>query len=189
MSFDYAPPIIVAALFAARCVEMSVRKGIGRGRISYSATWWGMLLSGTAVVAIALFDYLSAPKISPLVTLLGVSIGLSSFWLRARAAAALGAFWSMHIEIREGHPLVKAGPYAHVRHPIYTAAVLELAGAIITLQSLWGLAAALVIFLPALWARIVLEERAMTAEFGDQYREYIRTTPSLIPRIWKTPKP
>lgn len=180
MSLDLLPPIVVALLFLARCVEMAVRRGVGRGKILNPLTWWGMLISGFVVVGASLMDYLRSPHASEAFVISGVAIGLASFWLRARAAKALGAFWSMHIEIRKNHPLVKSGPYAFVRHPIYTAAILELIGAIVTLCSLWGAAAAAFVFLPALWARIALEERAMIAEFGEAYRKYIRTTPALF---------
>jgi protein-S-isoprenylcysteine O-methyltransferase Ste14 len=110
----------------------------------------------------------------------GLAAGLSSFALRGWAAAHLRAYWSMHIEVRKDHPLVQEGPYAWVRHPIYTAAALELVGAILILQSWWSFLALALFFVPAVTVRILLEERAMIAHFGDTYRTYMTNTPALV---------
>lgn len=161
---------------------MSLRRGSVKGRVYNPGTWWALFTSGTTVVALSLAEYYLRPHlISPLCFFMGIAAGISSFALRAWAARYLGVFWSMHIELREGHPLVEKGPYGLVRHPIYLAAVLELLGAVLLLESWWGLVGALVLFAPALVFRIVLEEQAMIAHFGDHYRTYMTTTPAIVP--------
>ena len=181
MGMHLLPLVTVVALFAARTVEMAVRRGRKAGEIHHPRTWWGLFLGGTAVVASALAEYVLRPHpvVWPLYAL-GLATGLASFALRASAAAHLGAYWSMHIEVRKDHPLVRSGPYAWVRHPVYSAAVLELLGAILILQSWRSLAVFVFLFIPVLAARIVLEERAMIAHFADTYRNYMATTPALV---------
>ena len=174
-------PAAVIALFLVRTVEMATRRGSVKGSVLHPGTWWALLLCGTAVVAAALAQYFLWPH--PLNGAwfgAGLAVGLSSFALRGWAAAHLRAYWSMHIELRADHPLVQEGPYRWVRHPIYTAAALELLGAILMLQSWWALVAFAVLFVPAVTVRILLEERAMIAHFGGTYRTYMTNTPALV---------
>ncbi len=143
-----------------------------------------MLFSGTFVILAALVEFLvRAPRaISwPLFTL-GCAISLCSFALRAWSAHALGRLWSMHIEMRgHEHELVRTGPYAWVRHPIYTAAALELIGAVLMLEAWFSGLGILLVFAPAIYWRIRLEESAMITNFGAAYRAYIDSTPALVP--------
>jgi protein-S-isoprenylcysteine O-methyltransferase Ste14 len=160
---------------------MATRRGSVKGSITNPGTWWALFLGGTAVVGAALAEYFLRPHPMNWVCFaVGAAIGVSSFALRGWAAAHLSAYWSMHIEVRKDHPLIQGGPYAWVRHPIYTAAGLELLGAILMLQSWWSLLAFGLLFVPALTGRIVLEERAMIAHFGDTYRTYMANTPALV---------
>jgi protein-S-isoprenylcysteine O-methyltransferase Ste14 len=100
--------------------------------------------------------------------------------LRASAARALGRFWSMQIEIRKEHPLVTDGPYGWVRHPIYSAAVLEMVATLLLCQAAWSLIPALLLFVPFLALRIRLEEKAMTGHFGERYAAYMHDVPAII---------
>jgi protein-S-isoprenylcysteine O-methyltransferase Ste14 len=184
---NHAAPIVVIALFLARSVEMAIRKGKVKGPILFRGTWWALFASGTAVVGISLTEFYFRPHlVSPACFCAGILAGGLSFALRAWAAHYLGRYWSMHIELRSDQPLVVGGPFGWVRHPIYLAAAFELTGAILLLQSWWGVAAALVLFVPAVACRIVLEERAMIAHFGDAYSTYMTTTPAIVP--WRVPQ-
>ena len=160
---------------------MGIRRGSVKRANIYPATLWGMLVGGTGVIAASLAEfYLRPHPVGGLWIAVGTSIGLLSFVLRAWAAARLGPFWTMHIAIGEGQPLVREGPYSWVRHPVYLAAALELVGAIVVLKSWWGLVTFLGLFAPAVGLRIVLEEKAMIAHFGDTYRSYMTNTPALV---------
>lgn len=160
---------------------MAVRRGTVKGEILYPLTWWAMFLGGTSVVVAALAQYFLRPHpLNWTCFAIGLAAGVSSFALRAWAAAHLRAYWSMHIEVRKDHPLIQGGPYAWVRHPIYSAAALELIGAMLILQSWWGMLAFALCFVPAVTARIMLEEKAMISHFGVSYRNYMTTTPALI---------
>ena len=96
----------------------------------------------------------------------------------------LGKNWSMNLEIKEGHHLVKIGIYKKVRHPMYThfwiwviAQGMVLANALVLV---FGIAAwALLYFL-----RVPEEEEMLIKEFGDEYREYMKNTGRVIPKFW-----
>jgi protein-S-isoprenylcysteine O-methyltransferase Ste14 len=77
--------------------------------------------------------------------------------------------------------VIDTGPYALVRHPIYTgiiAAIVATAAAQATVTGITG--AALVVF--GLWLKARAEERFLTAELGaDAYGGYRRRVPMLVP--------
>ena len=143
-----------------------------------------MIASGTAVTALGLAEYWVKPGFSPWFYGIGLAVGLASFALRHQAARALGAYWSVQVEVRDCHPVVTSGPYALMAHPIYTAAILELVGAILVLRSWWALAGFALFFIPALWARIRLEEAAMVKGCGLSYSNYLARTARLIPSVF-----
>jgi protein-S-isoprenylcysteine O-methyltransferase Ste14 len=112
----------------------------------------------------------------------GVVLGITSVALFAWTHAALGRFWSPYLQLRPGHQLIADGPYARIRHPMYSAIV----GWMISL----GLVAAN--WIPFAFAvlstlnfilRIQGEEKMMLQEFGDKYREYMKRTGRLLP-MW-----
>ena len=119
--------------------------------------------------------------------MLGWTCGLASFGIRRSAIAALGKFWSLHVEIRETHEFVRSGPFRWMRHPTYFSMMLELLALALILQAGWTALLVAVLFVPALLARVRLEEAALVEKFGEAYRAYQRSTPAVIP--WKGPQP
>ena len=99
----------------------------------------------------------------------------------------LGALWSGSVTRKADHRVIETGPYALVRHPIYTgliAASLATAALRGTAFSLVG--AGLVVL--GLWLKGRLEERFLRAELGPaDYDVYAARTPMLIPRLWPAP--
>ena len=77
--------------------------------------------------------------------------------------------------------LVTAGPYAHVRHPIYTGILLAMFGSGIGQSVLWALP--LLIAGPYFVYSARREERQMAVQFPLQYPQYKRRTRMLIPFI------
>lgn len=186
-STDQLPILCVVILYFARIREFFVKRNVVSGQVNEKATFLALLLSGTLVIVLALVEYLVRDLHFVATTFFpGILVAASAFAVRAAAVRALGRMWSVHIEIRKEHQLVQDGPFRWIRHPIYLGAILELLGAIIFLNASYTLIAFVVLFIPSLVARIRLEERAMIAQFGDAYRDYIRTTPAVIP--WKCPQ-
>lgn len=115
------------------------------------------------------------------------------FWLGAIMAAAgllfaiwargyLGGNWSGTVTLKQGHELVTRGPYAMVRHPIYTGLLLALAGSAVARAELRGILA-VVLALWGLWRKLRLEERWMREQFGETYEAYSRRVAALIPLV------
>jgi len=111
----------------------------------------------------------------------GVALALAGVALHARARRALGVLWSSAVAVRTGHAVVRRGPYAVVRHPLYLAVLLLAAGTVLAHPSLAtlcvaaGLGAGMALKIPA-------EERALRDACGDEWTRYAAAVPALLPR-------
>jgi protein-S-isoprenylcysteine O-methyltransferase Ste14 len=108
-------------------------------------------------------------------TVLGM---LFSIWARVR----LGRNWSGRVVLKQGQELISTGPYALVRHPIYTGLLVALAGAALY-DGRWRALLGLVLFTIGFWLKARSEEELLEREFGDEYRSYRARTPMLIPSL------
>ncbi len=80
------------------------------------------------------------------------------------------------------HTLVTSGPYALVRHPLYLGLIAAAFGSLLLYHTFTTLAFA--IMAPFVLLRAGREEKALAAEFGDQWLKYCRRVPAFFPR-WK----
>ncbi len=110
-----------------------------------------------------------------LLTAIGVAFAC---WARAH----LGRNWSATVSVKQDHELIRTGPYALVRHPIYTGMLLAILGTAITIGQ-WRAVLALLIAFASLWRKLRLEERYMSETFGEEYQRYRAHTKALIPYL------
>jgi protein-S-isoprenylcysteine O-methyltransferase Ste14 len=108
-----------------------------------------------------------------LLTALGM---LFSIWARV----SLGRNWSGRVVLKHGQELVCTGPYALVRHPIYTGLLVALSGTALY-EGHWGVLLGLGCFAIGFLLKARSEENLLEREFGERYREYRDRTPMLIP--------
>jgi protein-S-isoprenylcysteine O-methyltransferase Ste14 len=115
---------------------------------------------------------------------LGALIFAASLWLFRRAHKDLGRQWSVSLELREKHQIVRNGVYRRIRHPMYSSFWLwALAQAFLlpnAMAAFSGLVAVAILF----FTRIDFEERMLTDAFGEDYRVYMRETKRIIPGIY-----
>src|SRR5437879_2025433 len=109
-------------------------------------------------------------------TLLGVGLAI---WARL----ALGQNWSGIVTIKQDHQLIRRGPYALVRHPIYAGMLLALLGTALAVGEVRGLLAVAIAFAAWLY-KSRLEERWLTEHFGEDYEKYRREVKALIPNVF-----
>jgi len=120
--------------------------------------------------------------------------GLWPFWLGAAVMVAgllfavwarehLGRNWSRSVTIKQDHELITSGPYAVVRHPIYTGILAGFLGTAIAISEVRGFIVLVLIFL-ILWAKLRMEEQWMRSEFGGTYASYAHRTAALVPYLF-----
>jgi len=116
------------------------------------------------------------------VEILGVGLAVLSLGLLVWTHRTLGLFWTFKLELKPKHKLVTWGPYSRIRHPMY-AAVLTLMFATGMIAADWLILVVSALNLLVVYKRIYSEERMMIDHFGDEYREYMRHTRRLLPRL------
>jgi len=92
----------------------------------------------------------------------------------------LGRFWSSTIAIKAEHALIRTGPYALSRHPIYTGLLLAVIGIALVRGTLGGFAGLALVVLGGL-LRMRQEEQLLLKHFGDAYRAYQVEVPAVFP--------
>ena len=110
----------------------------------------------------------------------GVLITAAGLLFTVWARVYLGRNWSVSVTIKQSHELINTGPYALVRHPIYTGLLVAFIGSAVARCEWRGVLAVLIAW-AALWRKLRLEERWMTEQFGEQYVDYCRRVPALVP--------
>jgi protein-S-isoprenylcysteine O-methyltransferase Ste14 len=101
-----------------------------------------------------------------------------AWWARLH----LGTLWSGTITRKEGHRIVDTGPYALVRHPIYTG--LLLAGfATAIARGRWEALLGAFMFALGCWMKARQEERFLSEELGAEYAAYRKRVRMLVPYL------
>jgi protein-S-isoprenylcysteine O-methyltransferase Ste14 len=94
----------------------------------------------------------------------------------------IGEFWSARVTLKEDHQLILSGPYARVRHPIYSGLLLAMVGTALFVGEWRALVGVALVFV-AHWLKARREEALLAGQFGSAYEEYRKRTGSLLPRL------
>jgi protein-S-isoprenylcysteine O-methyltransferase Ste14 len=120
----------------------------------------------------------------------GVLIAWAAAAFAVWAKLTLGRWFSASFGVKPMHVLITRGPYAIVRHPMYTALVVLGVGLGMAWNSGVSVGFAL-LYLPLFWMHTAIEEQMFEAHFGDEWRAYKARVPRLVPgwrmRLTATP--
>jgi protein-S-isoprenylcysteine O-methyltransferase Ste14 len=105
----------------------------------------------------------------------GIALALWARW-------HLGQYWSARITIKEDHQLIRTGPYARLRHPIYSGLDLAAIGSALAIDR-WRCVVGVFLIILGYWIKAKKEERMLTAQFGADFQEHCRHTGFLFPRL------
>jgi protein-S-isoprenylcysteine O-methyltransferase Ste14 len=120
----------------------------------------------------------------PWAVVVGAMLFIVAMWVFRRTHKELGRNWSITLEIRDKHELVCGGPYALVRHPMYTSFLLMGLGQAFLLSN-WAMGlVGLIGFAILFFLRVDKEERMMLEVFGQRYRDYMERTKRIIPYLY-----
>jgi protein-S-isoprenylcysteine O-methyltransferase Ste14 len=113
-----------------------------------------------------------------------VGIAAGSGWLIETAVRTLGRQWALRARLVEDHKLITVGPYAYVRNPIYTGMLGMLIATGLAMEHWIALLVAVVVFVVGLVIRVRSEEKLLRAAFGEEFEEYARRVPAVLPGIY-----
>ena len=172
-------------VFLLRAISQRTPKAGGkrdrRSQLGIAIQSIGIALAGFGLVKATLPPF-SAPSLAGtagVLILMGGAIGVF-----ASSSRELGRNWSLVARMRSDHELIRTGPYARVRHPIYLGMLLFLLALAVALGHWVQLLAALPVFFIGTAIRTRLEDGLLEQSFGDSFRDYRRSTPALIPRLF-----
>jgi protein-S-isoprenylcysteine O-methyltransferase Ste14 len=117
---------------------------------------------------------------APLPYFSGLALLIAGLLFAVWARVHLGRNWSGSVTVKEGHELIRTGPYGLVRHPIYTGLITAVLGTAIVSGTVRA-ALGLVIISGSLVLKLRTEEDFMRETFPDQYPRYANQVPALIP--------
>ncbi|MFD2872212.1 methyltransferase family protein [Mucilaginibacter ximonensis] len=119
-----------------------------------------------------------------LVVDIGFAVAILGFIIRWMAILQLGKMFTVDVSISSDHQLKTDGLYRLVRHPSYLGLLLIIWSIAICEHNIVGYAVVIIPTFLALNYRINVEEKALIAEFGQQYIDYQKTTARLIPGVY-----
>jgi protein-S-isoprenylcysteine O-methyltransferase Ste14 len=108
-------------------------------------------------------------------------ISLLLFW---KSHADLDKNWHVSLEIKKDHILITNGIYKTIRHPMYSSFALWSIAQCLLLQNFIAGFSTLVIDGIMYFIRVPKEEQMMLDQFGDEYRNYMKRTWRLFPKIF-----
>ena len=113
---------------------------------------------------------------------LGAAITFAGVLFAVWARWNLGKNWSAAVTIKQGHQIIRTGPYAHIRHPIYTGMLIGIIGTALAIGEYRGLLAfAIILF--GFYRKARKEEKFLAANFGQPFLEHKRHTGFFLPRF------
>jgi protein-S-isoprenylcysteine O-methyltransferase Ste14 len=115
---------------------------------------------------------------------LTIAIAAGSGWLLEAAVRTLGPQWALPARLVEGHKLITDGPYAYVRNPIYTAMLGMLIATGLAMEHWIATIIAVVVFAAGMVIRVHSEEKLLRAAFGEEFEEYAKSVPAVLPGIF-----
>jgi protein-S-isoprenylcysteine O-methyltransferase Ste14 len=113
---------------------------------------------------------------------LGAALTFAGIAFAVWARVWIAGNWSTDVTLKRDHELIVSGPYALVRHPIYTGVLLGLLGTALAVGE-WRAALAVVLAAAAYWRKLGIEEAVMRRQFGEAYARYAARVPALIPFV------
>jgi len=113
-----------------------------------------------------------------------VFLAAGSGWLLESAVRTLGKQWALRARLVEGHKLITVGPYAYVRNPIYTGMLGMLIATGLATEHWIATIVAIPVFAAGMIIRIRSEERLLREAFGEEFEDYARRVPAVLPGIY-----
>jgi len=142
----------------------------------------GFILLFSDTAGIGVLDHRVVPRTYALavagvaLTWIGIAIALWARW-------NLGQYWSASVTLKEGHELIRTGPYAYFRHPIYSRLDLAAVGGALAIDK-WRCLAGVGLIVLGYWIKARKEESLLAAQFGKAFKEHCRHTGFLLPHFW-----
>ncbi|MDR3458475.1 MAG: isoprenylcysteine carboxylmethyltransferase family protein [Verrucomicrobiae bacterium] len=167
----------ISALKVKAVAEKQSLPSALRHRLLVGFGWW--LLA---------FPRLPPPLSSPLTPrndltqTIGSALCVAGILVTIWARRTLAGNWSSDVTFKQGHELMRNGPYRFVRHPIYSGLLLMVVGTAMNIGQVRGWLG-LVLVLLGFWVKLRQEETLLLRHFPEAYPAYRKEVKALVPFI------
>jgi protein-S-isoprenylcysteine O-methyltransferase len=182
--------IVLTAPVRLILLQSGRKKGPATGKAAGTRSWFGVLLMTIAFVTVGFLLWKPVPlpvsdSMMLLITLVGAvfyfpGVGLYIWGLNA-LRNQFGVSGLLGVELYQGHQLIKTGPYAFIRHPMYAGVLLAAVGALLIFRT-WAMLLFTAMSLVVV-GRAEREEKLLEIEFGEQWESYASKVPKWFPRL------
>lgn len=143
----------------------------------------GLLLETGSILFVWFVHVPGAPR-TDITAMIGALVlgvcGVVGMWT---SITHLGRQFRIHAGLYEDHELVRTGPYAVVRHPIYASLLAMMLATGILLTPWQWVVVAVPIYIVGTEIRIRSEETLLASRFGEQFRDYQRRVRAYVPFV------
>lgn len=143
----------------------------------------GLLLECTAILLAFVFRMPSNYPASVWRMAASAVCGAIAVALAWTSVTHLGRQFRIHAGLYHDHALVKTGPYAIVRHPIYASLLAALLCTLLLLTPWQWIAISLALFICGTEIRVRSEEQLLASRFGAEFESYRKAVPAYIPFV------
>jgi protein-S-isoprenylcysteine O-methyltransferase Ste14/uncharacterized membrane protein len=172
----------LVSIFATKRIES---KEAGQKRVLDRALIWGGYILMFLQLRDPAWDRLYVPLAwAARLGRAGAGIAVAGLALTLWSRIALGKYWSGIVALKQDHKLVRIGPYAVVRHPLYTGIMTAAVGTALAF-GMWRAIAGAALLWIAFLARARREDALLGGQFGDEFAAFRAATGRLLPR-WNT---
>jgi protein-S-isoprenylcysteine O-methyltransferase Ste14 len=179
---------VTSAAFVFYVIDRVYTRRFDKERASGgTATTWRYMLQSTVLACVLIAQPLLWPSLGLRIPgpfglslqLAGVALALVAAALNAWARQCLGVYYAQRAELQEAHRVIQHGPYAYVRHPIYSAYILVAAALLMVLPSLPMLLVSVHAY-RLFHQTAVRDEDFLRAQLPG-YDDYMQHTPRFLP--------
>ncbi len=165
--------------FIFRAPHRQLRESITVG----GPTRVGLLLEGLAIFLAFVFHMPEETPPGLARGLVAVALAIASTVMGWQSVTHLGRQFRVQAGLYHDHQLVRSGPYAIVRHPIYASLLGMLLCTVLLLTQLQWAPLLLVFFIAGTEVRVRAEDALLESRFGDDFRAYRNAVPAYIPFV------
>ena len=169
-------------LLAAFATKQSVYRESSAQRLRYTIPVilsWLLLANGHRLSEP--LNYRVIPHLDALAWI-GAALCIAGLIVCVWARFTLGRNWSGVVTLKGEHELITSGPYAFVRHPIYTGILTMFVATAIVVGHVAGIIWVPLVFV-SFWIKLRYEEKLMLEKFPDEYAAYQQRVKRLIPFV------
>jgi protein-S-isoprenylcysteine O-methyltransferase Ste14 len=167
----------ITALKVKATAEQQSLSSAVRHRLPVLLGWFLMAFRGLP----SPFNLPLMPR-TELTQIIGALICVAGLFVTIWARQTLAGNWSSDVTLKQGHELIKSGPYRFVRHPIYTGLLLMCLGAAINIGLLRAWLGVVLVF-AGFWIKLKQEEALMLRHFPNDYPTYRKQVKALVPFV------